>query len=464
MALSKASIQALRHVVLLPPRQDNERKYFLRSWQGTVQSIGEDEQLTQDRPILYFRSKYRVDFENLRKEVKIALRKGRVTAASEELAEAAIAMAVAYRQVIRMDAVNELFEDTLSVQAAVFLGVPDLTATFAEGGTEAFFGFRFGRFTVGVDALRVHNSLFGNEESLNASELGLSGRPGLWFMREPLDCTLLSVALDQRIRASTRDYYFELLGGHLGFNLRGDILADQRICAALNVPTFDVERLLYLHGLRIDVAFGQSATTRLTLLNYESRVIPSGIDRLGDCDRWLKSNSKIPFGSAGIDKTLLKFAEYVQKANAHDVGARPSDAFIHYVFALDLLLGGRDTTRNVSNRASVIYACSSSKSFQNVRKDLLGLYDRRSKYVHQGLEIPIATVEEIADVCRSVMECLLRVRNLRETDTEDYLEQIWFRGLDYLAAAMYASADVPDEHFEKYGVIPPGSEQSKWIH
>jgi hypothetical protein len=334
--LSKTSIQTLRHVVLVPPTQD--RKYFLRCWKGTVEPIADSENLTQDGPSLYFRSKYRGDFEALRREVEIALKKGRATAASALLAEAVIAMAAAYRQIGATDAVDKLLDNTLSVGAIVFIGLPEETACLGDGAVEAFLGFRFGRFTVGVEALRAHDRLFGKEKR-SANYEKVSGYPGLWFMREPLDCTLLAAAFDQRISSMTRDYYLLLIGSELGY-LRDEFLADQRIFAALDVPTFDGERIFHLHGLRIDVAFGESATTQTMLLDYATSVIPSGIGQLGESAKRLNSHTTIPFGRcSGIDPSLNNFAAFLQKANAHELGGRSSDAFIHYVFALDLLFG-----------------------------------------------------------------------------------------------------------------------------
>ncbi|WP_295456011.1 hypothetical protein [uncultured Thiodictyon sp.] len=101
-----------------------------------------------------------------------------------------------------------------------------MAAILGEGAFEALVGFRFGRFTVGIAAEQAHEHLFGKEKDTNENSQRISDHPGLWFMREPLDCKLLAAAFDQRISAMTRDLYLTLIGSVLG-HLKDDFLADQ---------------------------------------------------------------------------------------------------------------------------------------------------------------------------------------------------------------------------------------------
>ncbi len=74
MTLSKKSADTLRSVFLAAPKRP-QRRFFLRARNGEVARIGDDEALDGALYNLYFPSKYRADFETLRTEVTIALRK-----------------------------------------------------------------------------------------------------------------------------------------------------------------------------------------------------------------------------------------------------------------------------------------------------------------------------------------------------------------------------------------------------
>lgn len=456
--------QAIQNVFLVPPRGE-QRKRSLRCLHGNVEVIPEEDQSQQGIPALYFRSKHREDFDFLLRSVEIELRKRDFTACSPILAEAAIALFVSCRQIGRTAIEEELLSNPVELPATIFIGLPSMAFIMSPGAMETLPGFRFGRFTVGLGADHAHDVLFGKPDAPNGDQPDIMRPPMLWLMREPVTCRLHAAAIDSKIPADVRDKYLGVVVSELGHIFEQDLSSDQSIFAALNVPTFDTQDLFRIHGLRIDVAFGTVSRQSHTLIR-DDNVIPVGIGRLAEIDRDLRKLLRSPLGSLpGIDDTLSAFTKYLYRARTHFVGQRPSDAFIHYVFALDLALGGnQETTRNTSRRAAVIFSCASGKPFDETRKEIDEIIRIRSKYVHAGRDIPNTKLEVACQICRAVTECLLRARISTASANPKFIEDFWHPHLDYLASALQAKVDVPDSHFEQCGVLSPKSRGVNAIH
>lgn len=472
MTLSKKSADTLRSVFLAAPKRP-QRRFFLCARDGEVARIGDDEALDGELRTLYFPSKHRADFETLRTEVTIALRKQRHTAASPLLADGAIAMAVALRTHSSNEEGIAAFDRTIAIQATVFVGVPDLHVILSEGGFETILGFSLGRFTIGMASQVLHDRLFGKDKVTDQGAFNVPMRIAAWIMREKCDCTTLSAAFDHRIPQYVRDWFLTTVSSRLVMTFNEELIADQKILAAMNLPTINCDELFEIHGLRQDVAFqvpaaipgAPMATTQNVLLRYPS-IFPRGLSEASYHPQIIESLRRKPIGTcAVIDKTLVRFAGFVQKGKAHREAGRPDDAFIHYIIALEILFAGCESiSRNVKRRTSVVVHCESQQQFYDTYKSVEDLYNYRSKYVHEGQEVPSDKLDLVARACSATVKCLLRVRTADDADDSQFLEKSWLRRLDYLACAFEAGLGVPDEHYLMCGLNPPHINSKKSLH
>jgi hypothetical protein len=286
-------------------------------------------------------------------------------------------------------------------------------------------------------------------------------------MREPIACRVLSAAFDKSLASDVRDHHLGQVGINLAKTFQSEFSLDQSLPAALGAPAFDTHALFMLDHFQIAVAFGKHGSTSQIVMNHGVGLIPNNIDEIGSKNKVLNDLLKDkPFGACpDIDRMLETFSRFLVKAKAHETGSRPSDAFIHCVFALDLALGGKqENTKNTTRRAAVIYSAASDVTFKSAEKDLKAIFDARSKYVHEGTEISDERFSLLLDICSLVTECLLRARISIEANSKTFITEHWYPRLDLLVAAMNAGVEIGSEHFRACGVKVPPVIGPKLVH
>jgi hypothetical protein len=143
--------------------------------------------------------------------------------------------------------------------------------------------------------------------------------------------------------------------------------------------------------------------------------------------------------------SLTSFGRFVGRARQHWWDGRQEEGFLHFIIALDLLLGEKDSaTDAVAGRTAVLVHGSQGKSFDEQFKLMSRLYDKRSRYVHQGRPVEKQDVELADAICKEVVCCLLRMhRKGRGGETGIIVR--WHKDLDYLRSAIEAGRS-PSEH------------------
>lgn len=469
MLFAKNELDTLNNVFLIPPGKDR-RKQFLRCWGGEIKAINDEDSLTTELPHLYFHRKYNDSFKQLRRQLEIHANKQRLTASGVLLAEAIIAMLVAHRSRRERGDPTTLLSRVSSVPARMFIGMPDSFASLASGYMEAAAGIRVNRFATGLAVENLHQRIFGKDDprliERKPSALFPDAAIGLWMTRDPYQCNVLTMALDADLPSTIRDLYFVYIGGHLKNVFEKEFDEDQSLYAAFGVPIFDTQRIFSEQMTRIDVVFADTIKSQTYQLRTWDNVIPAGISALGDCNTRLEKYFDIQMGEcSGIDSAIKRFALFIHSANLHERGSRHGDAFLHYMIALDLALGGSaNNTKNVCRRTSSIVSGGSASVFTESLKKIDAFYSARSKYVHEGREPSAEKLGELAAICTSVMECLLRNRAMKGNCRPDFLTTIWHRKLDYIAAGFDAGMEIPKSHFEESGVILSHEEDSRVTH
>jgi hypothetical protein len=467
MTISKKSIEVLQSCYLVSPGDDRKRQ-MLRFQHGEMAEIGSAPLESGGLPAIYFRKSQKEDFLSLLKETEVALRKNKIFGASPQLAESVLVLSIAYRQTDTRVTLEQMVEEHQDVEATMFIGIPPMAVLLSGEAEQLILGFRIGRFEIGGGANFKHQLIF--EASLpdsKNSDAPALPKVGAWIARSYTACRIISAAFDKSLPNSVRDHHLGHLSLPIFKDFKSEFSNDQSIPVALGAPAFDADALFSLHELRVDVAFGKLASTSNILLNHGNKTIPANISEIRLKSQLLiELQGESPLESCpDIDRVLGTFARFLLKAKAHDTGSRTSDAFIHCVFALDLALGGKqDPTKNTTRRAAVIYSNSAGISFKAAEKELREIFDARSKYVHDGIEISGQKFALLLEICSLVAECLLRVRLAHGAEGEKFITEHWYPRLDLLVAAMIAGVELGSEHFLQCGLKSLPKPELKLIH
>lgn len=104
------------------------------------------------------------------------------------------------------------------------------------------------------------------------------------------------------------------------------------------------------------------------------------------------------------------FASFVFRAQRHRLDGSGSDAFLHFMIALDLIFGGHERIgEQVSRRAAMIAHHSLGEEYEAARDHIKKLYNARSRYVHNGTAPRFHDIVRAERVCRRIVACLLSV-------------------------------------------------------
>lgn len=151
------------------------------------------------------------------------------------------------------------------------------------------------------------------------------------------------------------------------------------------------------------------------------------------------------FNESPIHNSIKLFASFVARARRHQIAGRANESLLHYVIALELIFGERQSIqKSVSERVAVISFAASGKSFADHLSWVDKLYDVRSRYVHSGKgAADDALLDRVRQVCEDCFRCLLRLQNQSPDQSENALAK-WQGSLDYLAKGMIAGKTFDD--------------------
>ena len=466
MTFSKKHLETLKNCYLIKPGVDR-RKSFYCLRQGQVTEINNEE--GNGIPTIYFRKVLKDDLFLLIKDLGIALRKNRVTGASDFLAEAVIILFIAYRQTSKVVSLEQVLDNCVDVDATIFVGIPTMAVMMSDPSS-FIKGVPVGRFMIGGVANINHRRRFESPNKV-LTDKTQNGSPKAcaWIMRQPLSCRVIAAAFDESLIAEARECYLGFVTTGLSKQFKSDFEADQSIPCALGAAAIDTDVIFALEHLQLAIDFGPLGKSEYMIINSGAGdSIPENLWLIGEKDAALKRFiAEKPLGFCpDIDRLLGTYSRFLLKAKSHETSSRPSEAFIHCVFALDLALGGKhDTTKNTTRRSAAIYSCATGTSFQSAEKELRALFDARSKYVHEGVEVPEQKFELLLQICGKVTECLLLARHATLSNKERFITEHWYPRLDLVVAALNAGIDLGDSVFySECGIKQPTKITSNTLH
>lgn len=169
------------------------------------------------------------------------------------------------------------------------------------------------------------------------------------------------------------------------------------------------------------------------------------------CNEWLASELGFEGLSSDkpLDRAIESYCEFLQRAVRHSERGAWDEAFLHFIIALDLLLGlGEKTTQTLAERAALLVCRQLGKGFEEQVKAIRQLYGKRSKYVHEGMHVDEGDLAAIESITRELLWCLLVVSGANVfTDVDALLNQV-----DFLISAIRANRAVSEDDLESVGV------------
>lgn len=253
------------------------------------------------------------------------------------------------------------------------------------------------------------------------------------------------------------DYYFESLSSLLRDDFRQEFLESQEVLVAAGAPLLQIDYWQAWRGSFFICVFqgiqpsGKGYFCPLgqyTLVNFAQadRRIPEKVAELE------KAFNFSGLAANEIHGTLRTYCRFVTKAKNHKSNDRREEAFLHYVIALDLLFGGKESsTQNVARRTAIIVSNAVGKQFREICETVKELYNRRSRYVHEGISVSEKDIEVIEPIIDQVLWCLLRLQAMPISRHSGFIED-WLKALDYLAAAIEAGKTPDDQEFVTNGI------------
>jgi len=140
---------------------------------------------------------------------------------------------------------------------------------------------------------------------------------------------------------------------------------------------------------------------------------------------------------------FFRFASMCQRAAKF---GRHNEAFLNAVIAMEILFSEKsETTKSVVSRTAAL-VWRRYNSFSESEKKVRALYDMRSRYVHQGVDVGADAVDQVATLIGYLATAVLQVRHAGTLDK-------WRLSLDWVVASLRAGVEPDCKALEELGVL-----------
>ena len=181
-------------------------------------------------------------------------------------------------------------------------------------------------------------------------------------------------------------------------------------------------------------------------LSESDRVIPEAEKKLKDEYNFTK------FNDSEIHQTIKTFSRFIYKAKGHFHANRPDESFLHYVIALDLVLGDKDSSnKSIKERTAVLVYKALGNSYDDQKKIIGKIYDKRSRYVHKGEPVDPKNREYVEQICYQILLCLLRLQKVNDNHCSGFMSK-WLKDIDYISKGIEADKYIPDNVIKDVGI------------
>jgi hypothetical protein len=340
---------------------------------------------------------------------------------------------------------NKLLESTVPVDVshfAVFLGHGE------DGKPADFEGFRFGavkNLSLQHRSTRAHSNYF----DLHGARI-----LDRWCIESPIYRRSVICFLDFYREAPLRqniaeefffrvllNYYEEITSIYIE-KMWQDLEDRQIVASAAGIEVFNVPKLKHAIGLSMIAVYLNQTSKR-----WDGYVVPT--------EHGLRMNTWVgnppilqelkAFQAAlspSRSATLAQVARYGTKARRAAKDRDWSEALLNFTIAVELLFSEKSqTSQSVSRRLAAATSEATPESYSTRRKEIISLYDARSKYVHAGVAPTRAEVESMTELFERVLAVLIRQEKKQVLhDKEPFAA--WIKTLDWIAAG-YEAGQVP---------------------
>jgi len=207
--------------------------------------------------------------------------------------------------------------------------------------------------------------------------------------------------------------YFFFLSAAYFEDFWAQFLEEQELQVALGAPFIGERELRFFPGtnsisiyLNIGKEWGFVAPQGTSQFVVEM----AGMDkRIPKTLRDLKNDYHFEqFDSSELHQTIKTFARFISKAKRHLIEHRPSEGYLHFMIAVDLLFGDKDAlTKNIARRVAVITHRKMNIAFQDEVRAVARAYESRSKYVHEGDSSAMSDLDAVQEKTEEVLRCML---------------------------------------------------------
>lgn len=155
------------------------------------------------------------------------------------------------------------------------------------------------------------------------------------------------------------------------------------------------------------------------------------------------------FNDTDIDHTLDLYLKFCAKAKRYKKKSIINESFLHYVIALDLLFGEKDSSTNsVATRTAVCIHNAFGQSYLDTNRKVKNIYSERSKYVHAGKNVSIESFEYLEKICLEIFYVILR----NYEKSKSWKSATWLKKIDILIAKINAELLPEKKEYNDLGI------------
>lgn len=262
------------------------------------------------------------------------------------------------------------------------------------------------------------------------------------------------------------DTYYDRINGLL-FNLFFDeMLQYQHLTIALGSSYIDPDKYRNQKDVLTIVAneysrIGNNKPTGLlsSRLHLNLKFIDPAIFDIPSYNEQLKEKYNFTdYKDTPLHHTLQTYSQFIARAKILDDKHKPSEAFLQYVIALELVFSGKETISSTIARRVAAMTCKQIGSdYEFVRKRIRQDYRLRSLYVHEGQSINSQQLASIAEICHYVLHAMLY---LQRKSPEISIDK-WMKNIDVLVSRFSNDGQANDELLRSCGIDYPVGGLSK---
>lgn len=153
-----------------------------------------------------------------------------------------------------------------------------------------------------------------------------------------------------------------------------------------------------------------------------------------------------------LHHTLQTYSQFIARAKILEDKHKPSEAFLQYVIALELVFAEKETiSSTIAKRVAAITCKQTNCDFELLRHRIREDYRLRSVYVHGGQSISSEQLTSIAEICHYVLHAILYLQQAVPQTSID----TWMENIDLLASKLSNSEQPDDELFRSCGAVYP---------